>query len=129
MVLVEIACIDAANRVLDTHADHLAAGIEIERRACRPRLLDAGMLAVVEEDNLARTADYALRLIESGVGNRQAVARRHVAVGAYLGLCLCRSLASDKRPRIEAAILFINTPATIANRTNNIAHDGYPMSI
>ena len=104
MVLVEVARIDAAHRRLHPHADHLAAGeqivgplrratrtdqplrhrpagVKIEGLACDADLLDAGMLAVMEEDDLAGAAGDALRLVEGGVADRQAVARRHVAIG------------------------------------------------
>ena len=62
-----------------------------ERRSARsmprPRLLDAGMLAVVEKHDLAGAAGDALRFVEGGAADRQPVARGHIAIGVSRVSC------------------------------------------
>ncbi len=59
------------------------ARIQTKRRADDIDLLDPGVLGVVHEhgSGWSRAGDDRLRLVEGGIGDRQAVASGHIAIG------------------------------------------------
>ena len=122
MVLVEVAREDGLVAVLDVHADepagrdeimrpahaavgagellhHGPAAAQIERGAAGRDLLEALMLGVVAEQQRVCAARDGGGLAERRIGDRQPVARRHVALGVVGegGIVSADPLAEDGR--------------------------------